>query len=167
MSTLRQIVVGTSRGAEAFSIFYQLLYDVWKAGGVPGHLARIKIDEYGWKHFRFRAGRKVKAGDGAAGGVIRAKDLIASRCRDVIKYLNDLAIAQVSLPCCCFVSPACGLTCPSNSARPSMILVPSTSKTGEVKPVPWSWTNKPATTSGRALLGYGHLQLEKSGGSEC
>ena len=45
MTAMRQIGVGSPGGAEALAIFHQLLYQVWKAGGLSTPLARIKVDE--------------------------------------------------------------------------------------------------------------------------
>ena len=44
-TSMRQIGVGTPGGAEALSIFRQLLYDEWMTGSLRGPLARIKVDE--------------------------------------------------------------------------------------------------------------------------
>ena len=44
-TSMRQIGVGTPGGAEALTIFHQLLYDEWMTGSLSGQLARIKVDE--------------------------------------------------------------------------------------------------------------------------
>ena len=45
MVAMRQLGLRTSGGPDAFAIFHQVLYDVWKAELLPRPLARIKIDE--------------------------------------------------------------------------------------------------------------------------
>jgi hypothetical protein len=45
MAAMRQLGVGMSGGAEALAIFQQLLYELWKSGGLQRPLARVKVDE--------------------------------------------------------------------------------------------------------------------------
>ena len=45
MVAMRQLGVSMSGGAEALAIFHQLLYDIWREGGMTRPIARIKIDE--------------------------------------------------------------------------------------------------------------------------
>ena len=42
-TSMRQIGVGSPRGAEALAIFHQLLLDQWMTGSLSGPLARIKV----------------------------------------------------------------------------------------------------------------------------
>ena len=44
-TSMRQTRVGTPGGAEALSIFHQLLYDEWMTGSLREPLARINVDE--------------------------------------------------------------------------------------------------------------------------
>eukprot|EP00973_Karenia_brevis_P009925 1340833-Karenia_brevis.AAC.1 len=45
MTAMRQLGVGTPGGTEALAIFQQLLYELWKQGGLERPLARVKVDE--------------------------------------------------------------------------------------------------------------------------
>ena len=62
-TSMRQIGVGTSGGAEAVAIFHQLLFDEWMTGSLMEPLARIKVDEKNffymkeWKAVRDSASR--------------------------------------------------------------------------------------------------------------
>ena len=42
---MRQLGVGSQRGAGALYIFHQLIFDEWTSGTVDTPLARIKVDE--------------------------------------------------------------------------------------------------------------------------
>ena len=42
---MRQLGVGSQGGAEALTIFLQLIYDEWASGSLATAWARIKVDE--------------------------------------------------------------------------------------------------------------------------